>query len=54
MDYVPTQAFTEYMRHVLGGSDPVRGIRYRSAVRPDEVSWVRFVDADGCTFPWSP
>jgi hypothetical protein len=49
VDYVPTQVFTEYVRHVLGGSEPVRGIRYRSAMRPGGVSWVHFVDADGCT-----
>ncbi len=49
VDYVPTQVFTEYVRHVLGGSDPVRGIRYRSAIRPEGVSWVLFVDAGGCT-----
>lgn len=48
--YVPTQIFTEYVRHVLHGSgEPVRGIRYRSAVRPPGVCWVLFVDADGCT-----
>ncbi len=33
VDYVPTQVVTEYVRHVLGDpDDPVRGIRYRSAV----------------------
>lgn len=48
--YVPTQIFTEYVRHALGGSgEPVRGIRYRSAMRPLGVCWVLFVDADGCT-----
>jgi hypothetical protein len=47
---VPTQVFTEYVRHVIGDrDDPVRGIRYRSAVRPEGVSWVLFVDAEGCT-----
>ncbi len=47
--YVPTQIFTEYVRHVLHGSgEPVRGIRYRSAVRPQGVCWVVFVDAGGC------
>lgn len=50
VDYVPTQVFTEYVRHVLGDrDDPVRGIRYRSAVRPDGVSWVLFIGPDGCT-----
>lgn len=49
VDYVPTQVFTEYVRHVLGGSEPVLGIRYRSAIRPEGVSWVLFVDAGGCT-----
>jgi hypothetical protein len=49
VDYVSTQVFTEYVRHVLGGGDPVLGIRYRSAVRPEGVSWVLFVSADGCT-----
>ncbi|MGI9120390.1 MAG: RES family NAD+ phosphorylase [Acidimicrobiales bacterium] len=49
VDYVPTQVFTEYVRQVLGGSDPVRGIRYRSAMRPQSVSWVLFVDAGGRT-----
>lgn len=48
--YVPTQIFTEYVRDVLGDrDDPVRGIRYRSAVRPQGVCWVLFVDAGGCT-----
>ncbi len=48
--YVPTQIFTEYVRDALGGSgEPVRGIRYRSAVRPPGVCWVLFVDAAGCT-----
>jgi hypothetical protein len=50
VDYVPTQVFTEYVRHLLGDcDDPVRGIRYRSAVRPEGVCWVLFVDARGCT-----
>ncbi len=50
VDYVPTQVFTEYVRHVLGDRDgPVRGIRYRSSVRSEGVSWVLFVDAEGCT-----
>jgi hypothetical protein len=50
VDYVPTQVFTEYVRHVIGDrDDPVRGIRYRSAVRPEGVSWVLFVGAEGCT-----
>ncbi|HSH58318.1 MAG TPA: RES domain-containing protein, partial [Acidimicrobiales bacterium] len=49
-DYVPTQVFTEYVRHVLGDrDDPVRGIRYGSAVRPDGVSWVLFIGPEGCT-----
>ncbi len=49
VDYVPTQVVTEYVRHVLGDpDDPVRGIRYRSAVSGG-VSWVLFVDAAGCT-----
>ncbi len=49
-EYVPTQVFTEYVRHVLGqGDDPVQGIRYGSAARPGGVSWVLFVDAGGCT-----
>ena len=48
--YVPTQIFTEYVRDMLGDrDDPVRGIRYRSAVRPEGVCWVLFVDAGGCT-----
>ncbi len=47
---MPTQIFTEYVRDALGGSgEPVRGIRYRSAVRPPGVCWVLFVDAAGCT-----
>lgn len=50
IDYVPTQVLTEYVRHVLGGpDDPVLGIRYGSAVHPDGVCWVVFVDASGCT-----
>ena len=50
VDYVPTQVFTEYVRHVLGDrDDPVRGIRYRSAARPGGVSWVLFVGPAGCT-----
>ncbi len=50
VDYVPTQVFTEYVRHVLGDrDDPIRGIRYRSAVRPEGVSWVLFISAEGCT-----
>lgn len=50
IDYVPTQIVTEYVRHAVLASDgePVRGIRYRSAVRPSGVSWVLFVDAGGC------
>jgi hypothetical protein len=50
VEHVPTQVFTEYVRHVIGDrDDPVRGIRYRSAVRREGVSWVLFVDAEGCT-----
>ncbi len=48
--YVPTQIVTEYIRYEVLDSDgtPVRGIRYRSAVRAGGVSWVLFVDATGC------
>lgn len=47
---MPTQVFTEYVRHVLGGSgDPVQGIRYRSAMRPEGASWVLFLDHTACT-----
>jgi hypothetical protein len=48
--YVPTQIVTEFIRHEVLDSDgtPVRGIRYRSAVRAGGVSWALFVDAAGC------
>ena len=50
IEYVPTQIVTEFVRHELRYYDgsPVRGIRYRSAARPAGVSWVLFVDAEGC------
>jgi len=51
IDYVPSQVVTEYVRHAVLASngEPVRGIRYRSAVRPGGVSWVLFVDTAACT-----
>lgn len=50
IDYVPTQIVTEYVRTAVLASDgePVRGIRYRSAVHLGGVSWVLFFDAAGC------
>ncbi|HEX8770914.1 MAG TPA: HEPN-associated N-terminal domain-containing protein [Acidimicrobiales bacterium] len=50
VEYVPTQIVTEFVRHELLDSDgsPVRAICYRSATRPDGVSWVLFVDGGGC------
>jgi RES domain/HEPN/RES N-terminal domain 1 len=47
IDYVPTQVLTEYVRDVLVDREgaPVRGIRYRSAVRPGGTCWVLFPDA---------
>lgn len=50
IDYVPTQIFTEYVRHVLVDVDatPLRGIRYGSATRLGGISRVLFVDPSGC------
>jgi hypothetical protein len=49
IEYVPTQAFTEYVRFQLKDRDgqPVDGIRYRSAVN-GEPCYVLFCGRDEC------
>jgi len=50
IEYVPTQVFTEYIRHAYKFDDDVRfeGIIYPSAINPTGISCVLFIENDGC------
>lgn len=55
IEYVPTQVFTEYIRHAYK-FDEIRfkGIIYPSAINPSGISCVLFVENDDCCDKISP
>lgn len=50
IEYVPTQVFTEYIRHAYKFDDDIgfEGIIYPSAINPSGISCVLFVENDDC------
>uniref|UniRef100_UPI00258901AE RES family NAD+ phosphorylase n=1 Tax=Alcanivorax sp. TaxID=1872427 RepID=UPI00258901AE len=50
IEYVPTQAFAEYIRHIYKDSEgkPIDGIAYRSSKNPDGVNYVLFAENKHC------
>ncbi len=50
IDYVPTQIFTEYFRHIYRtpDGDPLYGIIYPSSMMDGVVECVLFLDSDNC------
>lgn len=56
IEYVPTQVFTEYIRHVYKSDDNIilGGILYPSAVNRDSISCVLFIENDECCDKGTP
>jgi len=50
IEYVPTQVFTEYIRHAYKFEDGSKfeGIIYPSSIQPSGISCVLFVENDQC------
>jgi len=50
IEYVPTQVFTEYIRHVYRGREgnELDGILYKSTIRKDGINCVLFITKENC------